>query len=256
MDMLAALALQIEWGADEAIDVVPVDRMRAPVALAARVPPPLPQAVPAPAVGPVARARDVAGAATTLESLCAAMAGFTECPLATTATNLVFGAGNPAAGLVLVGEAPGAEEDLAGVPFVGEAGKFLDRMFASIGLTRTDFWVTNLIPWRPPGNRPPADTEVQIGLAFLHRHLALLRPRLVVTLGALPARSLTGREDGIRRLRGRWQTLSVEGLPAPVRLLPMLHPAYVQQTNGAKKEAWADLLALRRHLDSNGSGSD
>jgi DNA polymerase len=251
MDMLAALRLQIEWGADEAIDAAPVDRTAAPVVRAR--PAPAPPAF-APAMGPVARARALAQEAATLDALRVAMAGFTDCPLATTATNLVFADGNPAAGLVLVGEAPGADEDLAGVPFVGEAGKFLDRMFASIGMTRADFLVTTLIPWRPPGNRPPADLEVQISLAFLHRHLALLRPRVVVTLGVLPARALSGRDEGIRRLRGRWQALSVEGLPAPVRLLPMLHPAFVQQTPTAKREAWADLLALRRYLNANVNG--
>jgi DNA polymerase len=248
MDMLAALRLQIEWGADEAIEALPIDRTRA------RAAPPAPAAPPPGAFvtpGPASRAQAVAAACGSLAALRAAMAGFTECALATTATNLVFADGNPAAGLVLVGEAPGAEEDVAGVPFVGEAGKFLDRMFASIGLTRADFLVTNLIPWRPPGNRPPTDLEAQIGLAFLRRHLELLRPRVVVTLGVLPARALTGRDEGIRRLRGRWQSLSVGGMDGPVKLLPMLHPAYVQQTQGARKETWSDLLALRRHLDAS-----
>jgi DNA polymerase len=192
----------------------------------------------------------VAEAAHTIEALRQALATFTDCPLATTATNLVFADGNHQASLVVVGEAPGAEEDLAGKPFVGPAGQFLDQMFASIGLTRADMLLTNLIPWRPPGNRPVTEVEMQTCLPFLQRHLTLLRPRLVVTLGALPVRALTGRDDGIRKLRGRWTQLQIAGLPATIPMLAMLHPAYVQQTPGAKKDSWADLISLRKALNT------
>ncbi len=253
MDVLAALRLQIEWGADEALDDAPVDRT-VPV----QAPPPARQPAPARAPATItaktslaARAEAVAQSANTIEALHRALSSFADCPLATTATNLVFADGNPGAGLVLVGEAPGAEEDLAGRPFVGEAGQFLDRMFASVGLARTDMLVTNLIPWRPPGNRPPTEAEVQTCLPFLWRHLTLLRPRVVVTLGALPARALTGRDDGIRKLRGRWLELAIPGLPATVPTLCMLHPAYVLRTKGAKREAWQDLVALRKAISSN-----
>jgi DNA polymerase len=248
MDALAALRLQIEWGADEALDEAPLDRTQA-----APPPPAIKVPVTAPArPGPVSRAQAVAGSANTVEALRQALLSFTDCPLATTATNLVFADGNPEAGLVLVGEAPGAEEDLAGRPFVGTSGKLLDRMFASIGLTRdSDFLITNLIPWRPPGNRPPTETEIGTCLPFLLRHLTLLRPRLIVTLGALSTRALTGRDDGIRRLRGRWHNVTVPGLPTPILTLPMLHPAYLLRTPGAKKDTWTDLIALRRKLDEN-----
>jgi DNA polymerase len=257
MDALAALRLQIEWGADEALDDAPVDRTRPvappPVALqpvrpaatiapAPRLPPGPPRA------GPAARAVSVAQAAGTLDELRQALAAFTDCPLAATATNLVFSDGNPEAGLVLVGEAPGAEEDLTGKPFVGASGQFLDRMLASIGLDRTQLLITNLIPWRPPGNRPPTENEVLMCLPFLRRHLALARPRIVVTLGALSTRALIGNDAGIRKMRGRWLKLELEGA-GPVKLLPMLHPAYLLRTPGAKRDAWADLLALRRALD-------
>ncbi len=252
MDVLEALRLQIEWGADEALDDAPIDRT-VPV----QAPPPTRQLAPARAPATItartslaARAEAVAGSANTIEALHRALSTFADCPLATTATNLVFADGNPGAGLVLVGEAPGAEEDLAGRPFVGEAGQFLDRMFASAGLTRADMLVTNLIPWRPPGNRPPTEAEVQTCLPFLWRHLTLLRPRVVVTLGALPARALTGRDDGIRKLRGRWLELAIPGLPATVPTLCMLHPAYVLRTQGAKREAWQDIVALRKALVS------
>jgi DNA polymerase len=194
----------------------------------------------------------VADAANTIEALRAALEKFADCPLATTATNLVFADGTASSGLVLIGEAPGAEEDLAGRPFVGASGKLLDRMFASVGLSReTNMLITNLIPWRPPGNRPPTETEVGTCLPFLLRHLTLLRPNLIVTLGALSTRALTGRDDGIRRLRGRWQNVTVPGLPAPIPTLPMLHPAYLLRMPGAKKDAWTDIIALRRKLDGN-----
>jgi DNA polymerase len=251
MDELAALRLQIEWGANEALDDTPVDRTRPAMSKPVAVPDAperQPQADAAPRPGPVARAQSIAASAHSLEALRSALAGFTDCPLAATATNLVFSDGNPEAGLVLVGEAPGAEEDLSGKPFVGPSGQFLDRMLASVQLDRTKLLITNLIPWRPPGNRPPTEGEVLMCLPFLRRHLALVRPRIVVSLGALSTRALTGSDAGIRRMRGRWQALELEGV-GRVRLLPMLHPAYLLRTPGAKREAWADLIALRRALD-------
>jgi DNA polymerase len=155
-------------------------------------------------------------------------------------------------GLVLVGEAPGAEEDLAGRPFVGASGQLLDRMLASVGLSRTrDLLITNLIPWRPPGNRPPTETEINTCLPFLLRHLTLLRPRLIVTLGATSTRALTGRDEAMRRMRGRWHSVTIPGLPQQIPTLPMLHPAYLLRTPGAKKDAWTDMITLRRRLDEN-----
>ena len=252
MDALAALALQIEWGADEALDEAPVDRTRL-VAKPAKPPAAAPTWAPSPPAttparpAPVARAHAIAAGAATLEELRTALAAFTDCPLAATATNLVFCDGNPASGLVFVGEAPGAEEDMQGKPFVGASGQFLNRMLASIGLDRTQYLITNLIPWRPPGNRAPTDAEVLMCLPFLQRHLALLRPRIVVTLGALSTHALTGTDTGIRKLRGKWRTLAgVE--PAP-RLLPMLHPAYLLRTPGAKREMWQDLITLRKAIE-------
>jgi uracil-DNA glycosylase family 4 len=269
MDVLAALKLQVEWGADEALDDDPIDRTAPKVAYRqspapgadaqainpvkstrADADPAVSPAAAAGRPGIVSRAQQAADAAETIGALRIALAGFTDCPLATTATNLVFADGNPAAGLVFIGEAPGAEEDLAGRPFVGQSGKLLDRMLASIDLRRDrDFLITNLIPWRPPGNRPPTDTELATCLPFLLRHLALLRPTLLVTLGGLSTRMLTGREEGIRRQRGRWQQIIVTGMAEKLPLLPMYHPAYLLRTPGAKKEAWQDLIALRRRLD-------
>ncbi len=254
---LAALRLQIEWGADEALEMAPVDRMviRAPAPPRPMTPPPQrPVAAPAPvAVPPPASqsARDIANAANTFEELRAALAGFDGCPLSHTATKLVFADGNADSGLMLVGEGPGAEEDRAGLPFVGPSGQLLDRMLASIGLDRTKCLITNLIPWRPPGNRNPTDAEVMTCLPFLLRHIALVRPRRLVLLGKLSASALTGNKAGILRMRGKWTEVHVPGLPAPIPALPMLHPAYLLRTPGAKRDAWADLLLLRRTIDKD-----
>ena len=248
METLEALRLQIEWGADEALDEAPINRMAAPPP--APIPPrPVPVAA-GPRPGPAALAQAVAEAANTPEALRQALASFTACPLAATATKLVFADGNPAAGLVVVGEVPGAEEDLSGLPFQGPAGQLLDRMLASIGLSRADMLLTSLVPWRPPGGRPPTDAEVQTCAPFLWRHLTLLRPRLIVAAGTLPARLLTGRADTIRKLRGRWVQVSVPGLPAPIPTLPVFGPASLLATPACKREAWADMITLRRALDA------
>jgi DNA polymerase len=193
----------------------------------------------------------VAAAARTLAELREALSRFDGCALSATATNLVFADGNPESGLMLVGEGPGAEEDRAGLPFVGPSGQLLDRMLASIGLDRTRCLITNLIPWRPPGNRNPTDSEVLICLPFLLRHIALARPRRLVLLGAMAARAVLGGSLGITKLRGKWTEASIPGLPEPVPTLPMLHPAYLLRNPGAKRDAWADLLLLRRNIDEN-----
>ena len=266
MDALTALRLQIEWGADEALAEAPVDRLAAravprPVpAPASASPQTAPPRTPAPRgaattvrVTPAAAqaAESIAAAAQTRDELRAALAAFDGCPLSATATNLVFADGNPDAGLMLIGEGPGAEEDRAGKPFVGPSGKFLDRMLASIGLDRTQYLITNLIPWRPPGNRNPTDAEVVVCLPFLLRHIALVRPRRLVLLGALAAQTLIGSNTGITRLRGKWVDVAIPGLPAPVPALPMLHPAYLLRTPGAKRDAWKDMLLLRRSVDGD-----
>jgi DNA polymerase len=260
MDALAALRLQIEWGADEALEELARDRLAAPANdVAAKVQPP-PASRPAPVQpapvqpapvqpAPVRRAHDIAAAARTLADLRAALAAFDGCALSATATNLVFADGNADAGLMLVGEGPGAEEDRAGKPFVGPSGQLLDRMLASIGLDRRHYLITNLIPWRPPGNRNPTDSEVLICLPFLLRHIALARPRRLVLLGALASRALLGGTAGITKLRGKWTQVSIAGLEQPVPALPMLHPAYLLRSPGAKREAWTDLILLRRTLD-------
>ncbi|MGH7118733.1 MAG: uracil-DNA glycosylase [Acetobacteraceae bacterium] len=250
MDALVALRLQLAWGADEALAETPQDRLAQPPARpAALVPAATPVPMGIPVDGATARAWKLAASATTRDALRQTLAGFDGCALRTTATNLVFSDGNPDAGLVLIGEAPGAEEDRSGLPFVGQSGRLLDAMLASIGLDRRQFLITNVLPWRPPGNRTPTDQEIALCLPFLLRHLALLRPHHLVLLGSMATRALTGASQGISRLRGRWTPVSVPGLPQPVAALPTYHPAYLLRTPAAKRDAWRDLLLLRRTLD-------
>jgi len=253
MDDLAALRLQLEWGADEALAAEPIDRLVTAVArppVAAVEPPAAPRpAAPPPMTLPAQHAQAAANAAGSIAELRAALAAFDGCALKRTATNLVFADGNPQSGLMLVGEGPGGEEDRAGLPFVGPSGQLLDRMLASIGITRETCLITNLIPWRPPGNRNPTDAEVLTCLPFLLRHIALVRPRRLVLLGKLATQALTGSNAGITRVRGKWVQITVPGLDQPVPALPMLHPAYLLRSPGAKRQAWSDLLLLRRTID-------
>ena len=259
MELLDALRLQLEWGADEALDASPLDRLSATRVVTDAAPgtDPVPLRPPAVATArlapttPMARAHMVAAAAASVADLRTALAGFDACPLSATATQLVFADGNPAARLMVVGEGPGTEEDRDGRPFVGPSGQLLDRMLASIGLDRTQVLLTNLIPWRPPGNRNPTESEVATCLPFLLRHIALVRPARLVLLGALATRAILGGTAGIRRVRGKWDSAAIPGLADPVPALPMLHPAYLLRSPTAKAEAWADLRLLRRTLDAD-----
>jgi uracil-DNA glycosylase family 4 len=259
--LAAALALQCDWGADEALMESPADRLavrdapaRAPEA-ARPAPGPAPRPVRAAplalAIAPpaISRAEGVAENAPDLAALKAAIAAFDGSPLKETATNLVFGEGVAESGLMLIGEAPGADEDRAGRPFVGASGQLLDRMFASVGLSReSNFYITNILPWRPPGNRTPTDAEVALFLPFLRRQVALVRPKRLVLVGGVAAKGLIGGKEGITRLRGRWHEVEISGL-GRLPALPTLHPAYLLRSPASKREAWADLLLLRRALD-------
>jgi DNA polymerase len=250
--LLAALAWQAAMGADEAIGPVALDRARAPEPRPA-APPPVTAAPAPPAARPAppasAEAAALAAAADRLDALRAAMAAFTGSPLRETATNLVFADGVPGAPVMVIGEAPGAEEDRLGKPFVGASGQLLDRMFASIGMSRADnLYITNILPFRPPGNRTPTDAEIALFLPFVLRHVALARPRLLVLAGGVAAKGMLQARDGITRLRGRWHQVSIlDGQVIPA--MPTLHPAYLLRNPIAKREAWADLLMLRRAME-------
>ena len=194
------------------------------------------------------RRRLVSGA-DSVEALGALVAGFDGCPLKRTATNTVFVDGNPAAPVMIIGEAPGADEDRIGRPFVGRAGQLLDRMLAAIGLDRSGVLITNVIYWRPPGNRTPTTAEIASCLPFVFRLIALAHPKVLVLSGGTAAGALLAQSQGITRLRGRWFDLAVPGLDQPVPTLPTFHPSFLLRTPERKREAWRDLLSLRARLD-------
>ncbi|HEX7389899.1 MAG TPA: uracil-DNA glycosylase [Acidiphilium sp.] len=249
--LLSWLALQTEWGAEDALLDTPRDR-RAATAPAIAFPPrqrvaPVPSAAPDPPSLPTAAS---------LAELRESLERFDQCALKRTATRLVFADGAEDARIMLIGEAPGAEEDRVGRPFVGPAGQLLDRMLASVGLDRNSVRIVNAVPWRPPGNRTPSDTEIAQCLPFLHRHIALVRPDYLVLLGAVAVRALFGGKDGITRLRGKWKNLEIPGLDAPVRTLPTYHPAFLLRQPAAKRLAWLDLLTLRQDCVRNGIITD
>ncbi|MGE3770050.1 MAG: uracil-DNA glycosylase [Bdellovibrionales bacterium] len=184
-------------------------------------------------------------AAASLEELKKELTAFEGCALKKTAKNLVFGEGNPQAGIMLIGEAPGADEDRQGQPFVGRSGQLLDRMLAAIGInSREDYYITNVLPWRPPGNRTPTDMEIAACLPFLHKHIELVNPRIIVLLGGLATKTLLERTEGITRLRGKWYDFTTNtGKTVPV--LPMFHPAALLRNPAQKRQAWNDLLMLQ-----------
>ncbi|NEU12019.1 uracil-DNA glycosylase [Methylobacterium sp. BTF04] len=190
-----------------------------------------------------ARAKDV----TSLEELEALLAGFDGCPLKFTAKNLVFADGDPTAKLMFIGEAPGADEDRIGKPFMGRSGKLLDRMMAAVGLDRTSAYVTNIVPWRPPGNRNPTPQEVSICKPFIERQIELADPDLIVCLGSPATQAITGTKDGILKARGRFYPYHVAG--REIRALATLHPAYLLRQPLQKRLAWRDFRTLRAALD-------
>ncbi|MFV1874918.1 uracil-DNA glycosylase [Nioella sp.] len=244
---LAWLEWQVELGADEAIGESPVDRFSAPEPVGAAASPVAAPVVKADEVDPVVEARLAAKRADSLEALRAEMEAFPHCDLRRGARSFVFSDGNPAARLMIVGEAPGRDEDIQGKPFVGRAGQLLDRMFDAIGMGRAHsdaaqaLYITNILPWRPPQNRDPSPAEMAMMLPFVTRHIELAAPEIVVLMGNISCDGLLGRR-GITRLRGQWQ--EVQGRPA----LPMFHPAYLLRQPAKKRETWADLLALKARL--------
>ena len=184
---------------------------------------------------------------TTLADLQSAMAKLDDCLLKHTASNLCFADGNPGARLMIIGEAPGRDEDRMGVPFVGADGQLLDKMIASIGLDRASVYLTNLLPWRPPGNRSPTDEETAMLLPWLFRHVQLAKPEFVLLLGGAVAKLVLGSHDGIMKLRGHWRDVDFgDGVPRPV--LASLHPAYLLRSPAQKRLAFEDLLLLAKRL--------
>lgn len=275
-DLIAALDFHLEAGVDLMLDEHPHDRFneveapRADARLPEIEPRPEPRPAPRPDLPPRAstprpaagtygqsaaarpgeaagdaraRAKDV-GSLAELEAL---LAGFDGCPLKFTAKNLVFADGNPTAKLMFIGEAPGADEDRIGKPFMGRSGKLLDRMMAAVGLDRTSAYVTNIVPWRPPGNRNPTPQEVSICKPFIERQIELADPDLIVCLGSPATQAITGTKDGILKARGRFYPYRVAD--REIRVLATLHPAYLLRQPLQKRLAWRDFRTLRAALD-------
>jgi DNA polymerase len=263
-DALSTLSWLVDAGADEAMGEEPVNRLVAKVPVAPAAVPPSPVLHPGPAKQAASPAPPVitdaignaiasAQAATSLVELKAALEGFEGCALKRSATNTVFADGTPAGGVMVIGEAPGRDEDKIGRPFVGRAGQLLDKMLASVGLSRqTNCYITNVINWRPPDNRDPTPEEAAMCLPFLRRHIELVDPKVMVLLGAVAARHVVGLTDGIMRSRGRWMEYRIGDRMVP--LLLTLHPAYLLRQPAHKKLAWRDLQSLAAKMESLGIG--
>jgi len=261
------LAFYLEAGVDCALAEEPANRLHDPEVApkeAAKNPasPSLEQArpvrpafAPAPAMpaepmpspdAAIASAREAARTAPSLEALRSLLETFDGCALKSTATRLVFADGNPKARIMFVGEAPGREEDIEGLPFVGRSGKLLDRMIAAIGLDRNAAYIANVIPWRPPGNRTPTPLETQICLPFIQRQIELVDPDILVTLGNPSTQTVLGTRDGIMKTRGRW--LNYDTGTRSIRAMATFHPAYLLRSPSYKRMAWQDLRAIAKAL--------
>lgn len=242
-----------EMGVDEAIGEEAPNRYLAKPRESVAPRPPMPAGAAAPLVLPGTQdSTHPAAKATTLEALKDALAAYEGCALKRSCQRTVFADGNPKAAVMLVGEAPGADEDRIGLPFVGASGKLLDRMLASIGLGRDSVYITNVVPWRPPGNRKPEPAEIAQCLPFIRRHVELASPRFLLFLGGSPANALLGGAEAISRMRGQWRDCVPADGARPIPALPTFHPAYLLRTPLHKRLAWADFLALRKRLDDVG----
>jgi DNA polymerase len=283
-ELVGLLRWYADMGVDLAIDEMPHDRFAeaeeqgsVQAAPAPRSAPPVPQRPSGPAYPPLPRsasaerlpslrpadpiaavsadavartAREAAAAAQTLDELRIALEAFDGCALKRTASRLVFADGNPEARLMLVGEAPGAEEDRQGLPFVGRAGQLLDRMLAAIGLDRTKVYIANVVPWRPPGNRAPTPQETAACLPFTERQIALVDPDILVCLGGSSAQTLLHLKDGIMRARGKWYEYEIASgsTTRRIRAFATLHPAYLLRSPAQKRLAWRDLREIAKAL--------
>jgi|GEM_PF-315216 len=195
------------------------------------------------------QAYEYAKVAKTLDELRSTMQNYDGCLLKGSATNMVFCDGNPQASIMVIGEAPGADEDRQGKPFVGISGQLLDRMFLTIGLNRADnLYISNTIPWRPPGNRQPTTEEINLCLPFIEKHIALIKPKLIISVGGISAKTLLNTKDGITKLRGQFLDYQNDFMDQPTKLYAMFHPAYLLRSPGQKKFVWQDLLKLKLNL--------
>lgn len=239
MDELSLLCLQLEWGADEALGAIPLPRFRLPTVVT-----PAPKISSAPARAAAGSVGPDAVTAETLDALHEALANFEGCALRATATSTVRPSGNLAARIVMIGEAPGADDDRSGRAFSGSVGQTLDHVLGSVGLGRDQMGLTFLVPWRPPGNRPPREVEMRLCLPFLWRFLDLVRPERIVLLGQSPVRIVLGSTEPLRRLRGRWNDAIVpyQDRPLPAMVLPPVETWL--RSGSAKRELWDNLISF------------
>lgn len=254
-DPLAMLQWQVDLGADACVDERPqnvqLHEVPRPTSMAETTPRPAAKtpvaATPSVSIAAaVEEARKLADGASTLAELEAAIRGFTGCALKKTATNTVFAQGNPQSRLMFIGEAPGADEDRQGFPFVGASGQLLDLMLSFIGLKRAEnFYITNTLFWRPPGNRPPTPEELEICRPFVEKHIALIDPQMLVLVGGTATKAVLNDSRGITRLRGQVFSYKNGYMSHEVPVHVMYHPSYLLRQPAAKKQAWADLLALK-----------
>jgi uracil-DNA glycosylase len=258
------IAFYLEAGVDCALSEEPLDRLSDPENIPGLSEPALAQTIRAavPVSGgrieaapgteaAILSAREAARSAPTLEALRALLENFDGCALKYTATQLVLADGNPDARVMFVGDAPGREEDLEGLPFVGPSGKLLDRMIAAIGLDRTNAYIANVIPWRPPGNRTPTPQETQICLPFIRRQIELVNPDVLVTLGNPSSQTLLATREGIMKTRGKW--LEYDTGTRVIRAMATFHPAYLLLSPSYKRMAWQDLRAIAKALEHSPS---
>jgi DNA polymerase len=260
------LAFYLEAGVDCALTDEPVNRLSDPAAAPAIMAPGLSEPAPPSPVRPappavaaprgeatpapeaaIASAREAARTAPSLEVLRALLEKFDGCALKHTATRLVFADGNPQARVMFVGEAPGRDEDIEGLPFVGRSGKLLDRMIAAIGLDRSKAYIANVIPWRPPGNRTPTPQETQICLPFIQRQIELVNPDVLVTLGNPSTQTLLSTREGIMRTRGKW--FDYDTGTRKIRAIATFHPAYLLRSPSYKRMTWQDLRSIAKTLE-------
>lgn len=247
----------LEWyvaaGVTEAIEADPQNRFMVAVPARAAAPPPAPHGTVSPALAAapaaaIAKARELADAAATVAELREAVMRFDGCSLKKTAGKTVFADGNPDVGVMLIGEAPGAEEDRQGIPFCGASGKLLDKMFACIGLPREKLYISNSVFWRPPGNRTPTPEEIAICRPFVEKHIALIRPRVLVLVGASAAKALLQTDMGITKLRGKTYPYANPYLSTPVTAFVTFHPSFLLRQSAQKRLSWHDLLAIEAFL--------
>ena len=254
----------LDCGVDEAHTETAQDRLsvtekEALAQLAVPKSPPVPSApienisAPSGSFEALGDARTLAAAAHTIDDLRSALENFQGMALKRTATQMVFSDGNPNAKIMLIGEAPGADEDRVGRPFVGVSGQLLDKMLSSIGLSRNEnIYISNIINWRPPGNRSPSDAEIALSLPFIERHIELIDPAIIVFVGGVSAKALLQTSQGITRLRGRWHDYKLSSGEKKIPALALLHPAFLLRSPAEKTHAWADLLRLKEKVKELG----